>query len=127
MHPDDFRKIIRKSEEMNFRELRSYVHKVENEGYDATTYRVDLHAKGAFPFVGVIMAMVAIGLTARRRLSKGLPVSITYGIGIGFLYFVFHSFCISLGYGGILPPWAAAWTANFIFLCGGTFLILNAE
>jgi lipopolysaccharide export system permease protein len=127
LHPDDFRQIIRKSEEMNFRELSAYVRKVENEGYDATTYRVDLYAKSAYPFICIIMAMVAIGLTARRRLVKGLPVSITYGISIGFLYYVFHSFCVSLGYGGILPPLAAAWAANFIFLCGGLFLILNAE
>ena len=127
LHPDDFRQIIRKSEEMNFRELRAYVRRVENEGYDATTYRVDLYAKSAYPFVCIIMSLVAIGLTARRRLDKGLPVSITYGIGIGFLYFVFQSFCISLGYGGILPPLAAAWTANFVFLCGGSFLVINAE
>ena len=127
LHPDDFRRIIRKSEEMNFRELGAYVRKVEREGYDATSYRVDLYAKSAYPFVCIIMSLVAIGLTARRRLNKGLPVSITYGIGIGFLYFVFHSFCIALGYGGILPPLAAAWAANFVFLCGGSFLVLNAE
>ena len=127
LHPDDFRRIIRKSEEMNYRELSAYVRKVENEGYDATTYRVDLYAKSAFPFVCIVMALVAIGLTARRRLDKGLAVGITYGIGIGFLYFVFHSFCIALGYGGILPPLAAAWAANFIFLCGGLFLVINAE
>jgi lipopolysaccharide export system permease protein len=127
LHPDDFRQVIRKSEEMNIQDLRAYVSKVEKEGYDATAYRVDLYAKGAYPFVCIIMALTAIGLTARRRLDKGLPVSITYGIGIGFLYFVFHSFCVSLGYGGILPPLAAAWTANFIFLCSGLYLVLKAE
>lgn len=127
LHPDDFRQIVRKSEEMTYRDLSEYVRKVEGEGYDATAYRVDLYAKVAYPFVCIIMAMVAIGLTARRRLNKGLPISITYGIGIGFLYFVFHSFCISLGYGGILPAMVAAWTANFLFLCAGFILVLNAE
>lgn len=127
LHPQDFRRIVRKSEEMNFRELAAYVEKVETEGYDATTYKVDLYAKGAYPFVCFIMALVGIGLTARRRLDVGLPVSITYGIGIGFFYFVFHSFCISLGYGDILPPLAAAWLANVVFLCGGLLLVLRAE
>ena len=127
MQPTDFHRIVRKSEEMNFEQLLSYVHKVEAEGYAATTYRVDLYAKSAYPFVCVIMALVGIGLTARRRLSKGLPVSISYGIGIGFLYWIFQSFCISLGYGGILPPVVAAWTANFVFLCGGLLLVMNAE
>ncbi len=127
LHPDDFRRVVRKSEEMNYRELLDYVKKVEEEGYDATSYRVDLYAKSAYPFVCFIMALVGIGLTARRRLTVGLPVSITYGIGIGFLYFVFHSFCVSLGYGLILPPLAAAWLANLVFLCGGFLLVLRAE
>jgi lipopolysaccharide export system permease protein len=127
LEPADFRQISHKSEEMNFRQLLNYIHKVEAEGYAATVYRVDLNAKCAYPFVCAIMALVGIGLTARKRLNKGLPVSISYGIGIGFLYWVFQSFCISLGYGGILPPVVAAWTANFVFLCGGLLLIMNAE
>jgi lipopolysaccharide export system permease protein len=127
LEPADFSQIAHKSEEMNFRQLLDYVRKVEAEGYAATVYRVDLNAKCAYPFVCVIMALVGIGLTARKRLAKGLPVSISYGIGIGFLYWVFQSFCISLGYGGILPPVVAAWTANFVFLCGGLLVIMNAE
>lgn len=127
MEPSDFLQIVPKSEEMNFRQLLDYVHKVEDEGYAATTYRVDLYAKSAYPFVCIIMALVGIGLTARKRLNKGLAVSISYGIGIGFLYWVFQSFCVSLGYGSVLPPAAAAWMANFVFLCGGLLLVIHAE
>jgi lipopolysaccharide export system permease protein len=127
MLPSDFRQIVRKSNEMNFRQLLDYIHKVEAEGYAATVYRVDLDAKCAYPFVCIIMALVGMGLTARKRIDQGLPVSISYGIGIGFLYWVFHSFCVSLGYGGVLPPMVAAWTANFVFFCGGLLLVINAE
>jgi len=100
---------------------------VEFEGYDATTYRVDLYAKSAYPFIGIIMGLIGVGLTARRQLTKGLPVSISLGIGIAFLYWVFQSLCLSFGYGEILPPAVAAWTANIVFLCGGGLLLLNAE
>jgi lipopolysaccharide export system permease protein len=127
LQPSDFRRIVRNSEEMTFGQLLAYVRKVEAEGYAATAYRVDLYAKSAYPFVCIIMALVGIGLTARRRLDKGLAVSITYGIGIGFLYWIFQSFCISLGYGRILPPVVAAWMANIVFLCGGLLLVMNAE
>jgi lipopolysaccharide export system permease protein len=127
LEPEDFSQIAHKSEEMNFRQLLDYIHKVESEGYTATVYRVDLNAKCAYPFVCVVMALVGIGLTARKRLDMGLPVSISYGIGIGFLYWIFQSICISLGYRGTLPPVVAAWTANFVFFCGGSLLIMNAE
>jgi len=127
LHPDDFQRIVQKSEEMNFNELRAYVQKVEAEGYDARVYRTDLYAKSAAPFVCIIMGLVGIGLTAGRRLNKGLPISITMGICIGFLYWVFQSFCLSLGYADVLPAFVSAWIANGLFLCAGAGLVINAE
>lgn len=125
--PQDFNQIVPKSQEMNFRELRAYAQRVEQEGYDATSYNVDLYAKTAYPWVCIMMGLTGIGLTARKKLRSGLPISITYGLAIGFLFWTFQSFCLSLGYGEILPPLVAAWAANFIFLCAGLMLVLQAE
>jgi lipopolysaccharide export system permease protein len=127
LNPDDFLKGIQNSVEMNFRDLMALVRKVEAEGYDATTYRVDLYAKSAYPFTCIIMAIVGISLTARKKLKEGLAISITYGIGIGFLYYIFHNLCVSLGYGAVLPSLLSAWLANLIFLSGSIILLLNAE
>jgi len=125
--PDDLKQVIKKSEEMNFKELLKYIRKVEAEGYDATSYRVDLYGKTALPFVCIIMVLVGTGIGVREKVKEGLPISVTYGIGIAFLYWVFYSFCVSLGYGEMLPPFIAAWTANLLFLCGGIILLVNAE
>ena len=125
--PDDLKRVVKKSEEMNFKELLSYIRKVESEGYDAAIYRVDLHAKIAFPFVCVIMSLLAAGVAVKKKIKGTMSVSIAFGIGMVFLYWVFYSFCLSLGYGGILPPIIAAWMANLIFLCFGVLTLLNAE
>ena len=125
--PDDLKRVVKKSEEMGFAELYDYIAKVESEGYDASLYRVDLHAKIAFPLVCIILVMIGTGIAIRGKLKDGLPVSISYGIGVAFLYHVFHSFCISLGYADVLPPIVAAWSANSIFFCFGSFILLNAE
>lgn len=125
--PDDLKQVAKKSEEMGFAELLDYIKKVESEGYDASIYRVDLHAKIALPLVCLIMAAIGSGIALRGNLGEGMPVSISYGIVIAFLYHVCHSFCMSLGYGDALPPVVAAWTANLIFACLGGFLLLNAE
>ncbi len=53
--PDDLDQWVQKSDEMGFFDLRSYVRKVREEGYDATAYEVDMHGKIAFPFICVIM------------------------------------------------------------------------
>jgi lipopolysaccharide export system permease protein len=125
--PEDLNRVAKKSEEMTFRELLSYIRKVEREGYDATIYRVDLYAKIAFPFICIIMCMVGTGLAARGKVTEGMPVIIAYGIGTAFIYWIFYSFCLSLGYGEMLPPGVAVWTANLAFFCFGALTLLNAD
>ena len=125
--PEDLKRVIKRSEEMSFKELWHYINKVEDEGYDATILRVDLNAKFAFPLVCLVFSLVGVGIALRGRIKEGLPVNIAFGIGIAFLYWIFYSFCVSLGYGEMLPPWVAVWTANFIFLCFGIFLLLHAD
>ncbi|MDL2123779.1 MAG: LptF/LptG family permease, partial [Deltaproteobacteria bacterium] len=117
--PDDLQRIIKKSEEMNFNELFNYIKKVEAEGYEATIYRVDFYAKIAFPFVCLIMCIIGAGIAFKRKVKEGLPVNVAYGIGIAFLYWILYSLCVSLGYGEMLPPLVAAWSANLIFSCFG--------
>lgn len=125
--PEDLKRIIKKSEEMSFNELLNYIKKVEAEGYEATIYRVDLYAKIAFPFVCLIMCSIGAGIAFKRKNREGLPVNIACGIGIAFLYWIFYSFCLSLGYGEMLPPLIAAWSANLIFSCFGIVILLNAD
>ena len=125
--PADLKRVMRKSQEMSFKELMGYIKKVEKEGYDATSYRVDLQAKIAFPFVCIVLCLVGTGLSFRGRINESLPVVIAYGLGIVFLYWIFQSFCVSLGYGETLPPLIAVWTANIIAACAGVLVLLYVE
>ena len=125
--PEDLQRVAKKSEEMSFKELYYYIQNVESEGYDATPYRVDFHNKFALPFACLIVCVIGVGITVRKMTKKDLSVSIAYGIVVVFLYWVSHGFCLSLGYGGMLPPIIAAWTANFIFGCVAAINLINAE
>jgi lipopolysaccharide export system permease protein len=125
--PEDLQKVIKKSEEMSFVELFAYIKNIEKEGYDAAKYRVDLYAKIAFPFVCFIMCLTGSGIALKGNVKEAMPVKIAIGVGTAFLYWVFYSFCVSLGYGRMLPPVIAVCTANIVFLCLGGYLLLNAE
>ena len=125
--PEDLKRVVKKCEEMSYGELFSYIQEVEEEGYDATGYRVDLNAKIAFPLVCVVMSIVGTSLALWRKKKEGFASSVVYGIGLAFLYWTIYSLCLSLGYGGILPPVVAAWLTNVIFACLGTLMLFNAN
>lgn len=125
--PADLEQAVRDSSEMSLPELRRYAAKVAAEGYDATPYRVDLHAKMAFPAVCLILAVVGASIGLHRRVHDGLALAVAVGLGVAFLYWVFYSFCLSLGYGQMLPPPLAAWAANLVFACLAAVLTLSTE
>ena len=126
LQPEDLTGVVKGSEEMGFTELLGYINQVESEGYDTTPYRVDLHAKAAFPFVCLLMGMIGTGIAAKIRPKESLPVIIGAAIGIAFLYWTGYGLFISLGYGEVLPPLVAAWTANAVFLFFGIYLLAIA-
>ncbi len=125
--PEDLGAVAKKSEEMSFSELRKFVKKVKQEGYDATTYRVDLNAKLAFPFICIIMVLTGAATGMRSFVKDNIPVAIAIGVVIAFFYWVMYGLCLSMGYGGVLPPVVSAWTANLFFLCAGTLYLINTE
>lgn len=122
--PQDLRSVAKESEEMGLVELAAYIAKVESEGYDTTAYRVDFQEKLAFPFMGIMLCLLASGIALYRERAPNLPMMILSGIGIAFLYWVIRSFAISLAYGGMLHPVAAAWVSNVIFLGVGVYLLV---
>lgn len=125
--PEDLGEISKKSNEMSFFELKKYVQKVEGEGYDATTYKVDLNGKIAFPFICIIMVLTGAATGMRSFVKENIPVAIAIGVVIAFLYWILYGFCLSLGYGTILPPIISAWAANLFFLCFGVLYLMNTE
>ncbi|MBF0230468.1 MAG: LptF/LptG family permease [Desulfamplus sp.] len=127
LKPDDLKAIVKKSDEMDFRELASHISKVEGEGYDATTYKVDLFGKTAFPFICVIMSIIGSAAGMRRFVKENLAFGIAIGIGASFFYWIVYGFSTSLGYARVLPPFVSAWATNFLFLCLAVIYILNTE
>ena len=125
--PEDLRRAFKKSAEMNIAELFRYIQEVESEGYDATTFRVDFHARFAYPVLLIIVCILGTGIAVKRKSREGPSVSIAFGAVLVFLYWVLHSFCLSLGYGGMLPAVISAWISNLIFSCYAVLNLINAE
>jgi lipopolysaccharide export system permease protein len=125
--PQDLKRVVKASEEMNLLELADYIETAEAEGYDATSYRVDWHAKIAYPLVCIILSIIAVAVAGRGRRGENLAIVVVTGIGLAFCFWVLHGFCLSLGYAGMLPPLLAAWLPNLTYCFAAAALLLRAE
>jgi lipopolysaccharide export system permease protein len=123
--PSDFRIAEKNPDEMNYREIRDYVRKIERDGYDASKYCCAMHARISFPFITVILGFLGIPIALRKDRRSGIALGIGFCILISFLYWLVFSFSLELGKAGTLPPFLSAWLGNFIFALVGGYLFLS--
>jgi lipopolysaccharide export system permease protein len=125
--PEDLKLLARDAEEFSYFELQKQIADMRNKGIDTTAYEVDLQTKLALPFISPLMIFLAIPFALKRSMSGSISLSFGITMIIGFGYWVLTAFCISLGHGGALPSWLAAWIPNFIFGMTGAFFFTADE
>ncbi|MBI2369776.1 MAG: LPS export ABC transporter permease LptG [Deltaproteobacteria bacterium] len=125
--PESFRGVRREATEMGFRELRQYVARARDEGYDPTPYAVEMHARLSLPFASVLMALLAIPFTLRNPRAGGVAMAIGLSLALTFLYWLVLSLGLSLGKAGMLPPVLAAWLGNLLFAAAGGIILRQPE
>ena len=120
--PAYFKSDVPDAEMMNYGQLQEYIEKLRTTGSYVVPYMVALERKVAFPFVTVIMTLLALpfAVTTGRR-------GALYGIGIGIVLAIIYWIALSVfgavGAGGLLPPMLAAWAPNILF--GAAALYIN--
>jgi LPS export ABC transporter permease LptG/LPS export ABC transporter permease LptF len=124
--PDYFETEETDTDVMTVLQLRKAIGEARAGGFNFVPQQVELHRKMAFPFVTLVMTLLAIpfGVTTGRR-------GTLYGIGLGIIialaYSVTMNVFIALGKTGLLPPILAAWTPNVIVAAAAGYLLLTAK
>jgi lipopolysaccharide export system permease protein len=126
--PDDFKVVFEnQTEKMSFNQLSNYIKRLSADGYDTTRYRVDLHSKLSFPLANFIMVLIATPFAIMIGRRGGIAFATVVAFAFSFLYWIVYSICLSLGHGGTLPPFIAAWTANILFVVASIYLFLTVR
>jgi LPS export ABC transporter permease LptF/LPS export ABC transporter permease LptG len=122
--PTYFKKEVKQSSEMNYQELRRYIHDLQQSGFDVVRLRVQLEKKFAFPIITLVMAVLAIpfSLSAGRR---GAITGVAVAVGIAVVYWTVAGLFEAMGNISQLPPILAAWSPDLIFALVGGYLILK--
>jgi LPS export ABC transporter permease LptG/LPS export ABC transporter permease LptF len=111
---------------MSYSQLRGYINQLRDSGFDIIAQQVALERKISFPFVTLIMTLIAVpfAVTTGRRGAM-------YGIGVGIVlaisYWVAFSVFAALGTGGLMTPLLAAWAPNLLFGAGAAYLLLTVR
>ncbi len=125
--PEDFDMARLEGEHMGISEIWRFIRKIKKAGYNAVPYEVDMHAKISYAFINIIMGILGIPFALRIGRSGSMAQGIALSIAIGFTYWLFNAFCLSLGKGGALPPLMSAWIANATFGLLGMYLFLHVR
>jgi len=126
--PDDFvRNIIIHSDEMSLRELYKEIQEMTLEGKDTLKHRVEFHQKISYPFISIVLALLAIPLSLRSSRHGGVLFCVGINLAMGFVFSFLYAMGVSLGYGGFFSPLFAAWGPFILFSSLGFYLLLTLD
>jgi len=111
---------------MGYRQLRAYTEMLRDGGFDVLAQDVALARKLAFPFVTLIMTLLAVPFASTIGRS-GAMGGVGVGIAIAISYWALLSLFGALGTGGALPPVLAAWAPNLLFGAGAFYLLMTVR
>jgi LPS export ABC transporter permease LptF/LPS export ABC transporter permease LptG len=114
------------ADRMTYSELKGYIGELQASGYHVVPYQVQLNRKVAFPFVTLIMTLLAVPFAVTTGRSGAI-----YGVGAGLVialvYWTMLSIFGALGGGGSISPVLAAWAPNILFGAAAGYLLLTVR
>jgi LPS export ABC transporter permease LptG/LPS export ABC transporter permease LptF len=111
---------------MSYTQLREYTERLRASGLDVVKQQVALWRKLSFPFVTLIMTLLAVPFAVTIGRS-GAMAGIGIAIGIAIVYWTTISVFAAMGAGGVMAPALAAWAPNLLFGAGALYLLLTVR
>ncbi|MDA8086037.1 MAG: LptF/LptG family permease [Nitrospiraceae bacterium] len=113
------------SDEMGITELYRYTRRLRQAGIRSIKLDVDVQSRFAYPVVNFFMVLFATAVSLRRGMT-GLAAA-SLGVAVSLFYWLIYTFSLSLGYSGLLPPFAAAWAVPLVFAAFSMWLFIRVR
>jgi len=124
--PEDFATEARAPDQMTFTQLRRYIDTIRKSGYAAEELTVKLYTKTSWPFISLVMALIALPFAFRIG-KRGTLYGVGIGLLLGIFYWMIFAVFTKFGEVGNLPAVLSAWSANILFAIAAIYLFLNVE
>jgi len=120
--PEEFALEVKPVEQMPIGELRQYVQRIKKSGYPAQKEEVELAYRFSYPFIGLILLIMALPLSVQLR-RGGVMLGLGLGLLFSFLFWGAIQTAKAFGQSGVWSPLVAAWLPNIVFLVVGIALM----
>lgn len=124
--PDYFETERPDAELMSFAELQAHITELSASGFDVVRLVVELHRKVSFPFVTLILTLIAIPFAVTTG-PRGALYGVGVGISLAFTYWITINIFAAIGSAGLLAPILAAWAPNLLFGASAMYLLLTVR
>ena len=111
---------------MNFGQLRTHIGELSASGFDVVRLVVELHRKVSFPFVTLILTLIAIPFAVTTG-PRGTLFGVGLGVALAFTYWITINVFAAIGSAGLLGPALAAWAPNVLFGASAAYLLLTVR
>ena len=122
--PNYFKKEVRQSSEMDYRELRNYIEDLQQSGFDTVKLRVQLGKKMSYPLITLVMAVLAIPFAVSGR-TGGALAGVAFAIAIAVIYIGTAGLFEAMGNANQLPAMLAAWSPDLVFGLAAGYMLLR--
>ena len=124
--PDYFATEAEEPDRMTYGQLKRYIRDLSASGVNVVPQTVALYRKVSFPFVTLIMTLIAVPFAVTTG-KRGALYGIAVGIVLAVVYWTTSSAFSAVGTAGMMPAMLAAWAPNLIFGAGAAYLLLTVR
>lgn len=125
--PEDFSKGEPGRHQASLGELLRLYRDNRDSGLPNTRIAVDFHSRVAHGMTCMVMVLLGLPFALQRQRGGNLALGIGLSLGLGIVFYLCNSTMIAFGYGGVLPPWLAAWATNGAFILLGIYLLISVR
>jgi LPS export ABC transporter permease LptF/LPS export ABC transporter permease LptG len=122
--PSYFKREVRQSYQMNWRQLAEYIRGLQQAGFDTSRLAVQWHKKFAFPIIAAIVIFLSAPFAFLVG-TRGAVGGIALAVGITIVYWAIAALFEAMGAAGQLPPLLAGWSPDAIFFFLAVYFFLK--
>ena len=124
--PSDFLISRFDSEQMTTPRLRKYIDRQKKRGIgNIQPFEIEYHKRFSMAFAAFILTVIGVSLSS-RKIKGGMGLNIGLGLLLSFSYILFMQISSSLAVSGLVSPFIAVWSPNFLYIFIAAYLYTKA-